>query len=308
VQCSQCDRPAIIDQPYRGEHLCDRHFDRSVVERARREFHRQMPRFPGGTLAVALSGGKDSSAALLLTEAYFRRRPNVRIVAITVDEGIRGYRSGTLKAAQELTHRLSVEHRVVRAETELGTTTDRSARELPGTVPCSFCGVWRRTLLNRAARDLGADALVLGFNLDDLAQTILMNLVRGDLARLPRMAPHRIRQRGLVPRIVPLARVPEREVYLFARERGLPFDHGECPYADRASRNLFRETVFRLEEALPGTRQSLLRTQEQLVDRLLADHGAGAPVRCRACGEPSSEELCRSCSYRSLVKSFPETA
>lgn len=306
MECSHCERPAVIDQPYRGERLCGLHFDRSVVERARQEFHRQLPRFAGGTIAVALSGGKDSSAALLLTDAYFRRRPNVRLVAITVDEGIEGYRAGTLQAAEALTGQLSWEHRIVRAETELGTTTDRSARELPGTVPCSFCGVWRRTLLNQAAREVGADALVLGFNLDDLAQTILMNLVRGDLARLPRMAPHRIRQKGLVPRIVPLARVPEREVYLFARERQIPFDHGECPYAERASRNLFRETVFRLEEALPGTRQSLLRTQEELVDRLIADHGSGAPGRCRICGEPASEEICRSCSYLAQLRSTTE--
>jgi uncharacterized protein (TIGR00269 family) len=261
-----------------------------------------MPRFSGGTVAVALSGGKDSAVALSLAQEYFRRRPTVRIVALSVDEGVEGYRSATLRAAESLTERLGVAHRVVRAQEELGTTTDRAARQLPGTIPCSFCGVWRRQLLNRAARDAGADALVLGFNLDDLAQTVLMNLVRGDLDRLVRMAPHRSPQPGLVPRVAPLALVPEREVYLYARLHGLPFDHGECPHAGRASRNLFREVVWQLEEALPGTRQSLLRTHDRLVERWLRDEPSGAPLRCRSCGEPSASDLCRACEYLQVVR------
>jgi uncharacterized protein (TIGR00269 family) len=301
VHCSRCAAPAIVDQPYRGLHLCRGHFLASVEERARSEFHRQIPGFSGRTVAVAVSGGKDSASALWLAHRYFARRPTVRLLAISVDEGIEGYRSRGLAAAAQLAERLGVEHRVIRAAAEIGTTTDRASVELPGTVPCSFCGVWRRQLLNRTARDARADALVLGFNLDDLAQTILMNLVHGELDRLVRMAPHRIRQEGLVPRIAPLATVPEREVYLYARLRELPFDHGECPHAGRAARNLFREIVWQLEEAQPGARQALLRTRERLVATFLENDAGGAPSRCRACGEPAAGELCRSCEYLRLT-------
>jgi len=296
VRCSSCSAPAVIDQPYRGAHACARHLAASVEERYRRAMHRQLPRFRGGTVAVALSGGKDSSVALRLAHRYFDRRPTVRLVAVTVDEGIAGYRPGTVEAARTLAGSLQVEHRVVRVQDAVGTTIDREAtdRDAP---PCSYCGVWRRQLLNRAAREEGADVLVLGFNLDDLAQTVLMNLVRGDLDRLARMAPHRVRQPGLIPRVAPLADVPEREVYLYARLAGLPFDHAECPYAGRALRNRFREVVWDLEEAQPGTRQSLLTTHARLVDLLLREEGSGAPARCRACGEPSSGELCRACEF-----------
>lgn len=302
MRCSSCDTPAVIDQPYAGSHACERHLVAGVEGRVRREIHRQLPRFSGGTVAVALSGGKDSAAALVLSHRYFRRRPSVRVIAISVDEGIAGYRTATLAAARTLTERLGVEHRVVRAEQEIGTTTDRAAARLPETVPCSFCGVWRRRLLNRAARDAAADVLVLGFNLDDLAQTILMNLVHGDIERLTRMAPHRGRQPGLVPRIAPLAGIPEREVYLYARLTGLPFDHGECPHAGRAQRNLFREALWRLEEATPGTRQALRRTQERLTDRLRASApAAGSPERCLSCGEPSSGPRCRACEFLEML-------
>jgi uncharacterized protein (TIGR00269 family) len=308
VRCSACPQPAVVDTPYRGGHLCADHLRASVAERFRREMHRQLPGFGRGTVAVALSGGKDSSVALALSQRYFARRPTVKVVAVSVDEGIDGYRPATLAAADRLARTLGVEHRVVRADRELGTGTDALARELPGTPPCSFCGVWRRQLLNRAARDAGADVLVLGFNLDDLAQTVLMNLVRGDLDRLVRMTPHRRRQPGLVPRIAPLATVPEREVYLYARLQNLPFDHGECPHAGRAQRNLFREIVWRLEEAQPGTRQALLRTHEQLVAGWLARGDGGAPRRCLACGEASSGELCRACEFLRLARAPAEAA
>jgi uncharacterized protein (TIGR00269 family) len=302
VRCSACARPAIVDQPYRGGHVCDDHLRASVEERFRREMHRQLPGLGGGTVAVALSGGKDSSVALALTHAYFARRPTVSVVAVSVDEGIAGYRGPTLQAAGRLCRSLGVEHVVARAERELGTTTDELTGRHPGTPPCSYCGVWRRQLLNRAARDVGAEALVLGFNLDDLAQTVLMNLVHGDLDRLVRMAPHRRRRPGLVPRVAPLATVPEREVYLYARTRELPFDHGECPHAGRAQRNLFRRVVWELEEAQPGTRQALLGTHQQLVERWLANGDLGAPQRCRGCGEPSTGELCRACAFLRLAR------
>jgi uncharacterized protein (TIGR00269 family) len=302
VRCDHCDQEAVIDQPYQRAHLCESHFLESVVERTRRELHRQAPGFGGGTIAVALSGGKDSAVSLALTQRYFGRRPNVEIVAISVDEGISGYRPATLEKARELTEQLGVAHQVVRFSNEYGTTTEQSLRTLPATIPCAYCGVWRRQLLNRAARDISANLLVLGFNLDDLAQTVLMNLARSDLDRLGRMAPHRTRQPGLIPRIAPLAQIPEREVFLYAHLTGLPFDHGECPHAHAAARNVYRDVVWQLEEAIPGTRQALLRTQERLAPLLIGPAGPGAVARCRECGEPASGTLCRACEFLSTAR------
>src|ERR1700686_2931040 len=176
MHCSRCPETAVIAQPYADAHLCQLHLSDSVGERFRREMHRQMPRFAGGTVAVAVSGGKDSAVALKLVHRYFARRRSVKLLAITVDEGIAGYRAQTIPRAEELARSLGVEHRIVRAREAIGTTTDETALRLVGTAPCSYCGVWRRQMLNRAAPDAGAAVLGLGFNLDDLAQTALMNL------------------------------------------------------------------------------------------------------------------------------------
>ena len=128
-----------------------------------------------------------------------------------------------------------------------------------------------------------------------------MNFARADIPRLGRMAPHARRQVGLVPRLAPLAEVPEREVFLYARATGLPFDHAECPHAGLASRNVFREVVWRLEEAIPGTRQALLRSRES--DRPAPPGGdrRAAPARCAECGEPSTGLRCRACEYPRAV-------
>ena len=306
MRCAECEATAVIDQPYRGAHLCGAHFDRSIEQRFDRTLRRQLSRRDLRIVAVALSGGKDSATALALTHRHFADRARAHVVAISVDEGISGYRPPTLAAAASLTRRLGVEHRIVRAAERLGATTDAAARELPDTPACSFCGVWRRRLLNDAATELGADALVLGFNLDDLAQTVLMNLVRGDLAQVARMAPHAGGHDGLVPRLAPLAEVPEREVYLYARRRELPFDHGECPHAGRAARNRFREIVWELEASAPGTRQALLRARDRIAG--LLPEPATAAGRCRACGGPAVGAVCRSCTFLDRLPLSAEVA
>ncbi len=305
VACSEagCRERAVVDQPYAGAHPCVAHFKASVVERARRELHRQAPRLKGGTLAVGVSGGKDSGVALTLVHRLLGQRRGIRLVAVTVDEGIEGYRSETLVEARRLCESLGVEHVVRRFEEEVGSTTDEAARRLPGEIPCSFCGVWRRKVLNRAASDLGAVRLAMGFNLDDLAQTVLMNLARGEPGRLGQMSPHLEPQEGLVPRIAPLAMIPEREVYLYARLEGIPFDHAVCPHASRAGRNVFREVLWQLEEAVPGTRHALLRTREKLIPLLQEEGAIGSARPCAVCGEPSSNGTCRACAYRQALAS-----
>lgn len=299
MDCSHlgCSSPAIIDLPYAGSHLCTVHFSRSVEERVRRELHRQAPRLRGGTLAIALSGGKDSAVMLTLLARLLGKRRDVRLVALTIDEGIEGYRSETIARAAELTTRLGVPHVVRTFREEIGTTTDLAAAKLPEIAPCSSCGVWRRHTLNRAARELQAVRLAVGFNLDDLAQTVLMNLARGEPHRLTQMAPHANVGTDLVPRIAPLAAIPEREVYVYARIHGIPFDHATCPYASRAVRNVFRETLWQLEEAIPGTRHALLRTRERLLEALAEVPPANPVGKCLTCGEPASHALCRSCTY-----------
>lgn len=289
---------------YSGEHLCPEHFSRSVEKRVKRELRKQGP-FPSGSrIAVALSGGKDSVVTLRLLHETFRDT-RVEVVAVSIDEGIAGYRPPALEVARRHCDELGVEHVVLSYEETAGVTMDRVVTNpLRTLAPCAYCGVLRRRNLNEAARRARATHLATGHNLDDYAQSILMNHLRGDVERLARMGPHRPGrvQPGLVPRVLPLRLIPEKEVALYAILRGFEFHDGECPYSVEATRGRYRDLLLDLEEREPGTRHALVAGYDRLAPLLKSEAILGA---CAECGEPTSGERCRACA---LVATLGDTA
>jgi uncharacterized protein (TIGR00269 family) len=270
----------------------------SVELRVRRELRAQARLVPGTRLAVAVSGGKDSLTALSILAGVARRVPRVELLAITVDEGIGGYRPASVQAAADVCKQLGVEHQVARMDREALITVDDVARATPERAPCSFCGVLRRRTANARARAWGATYLATGHNLDDVAQSILMSFARGDLAKLAQLAPHDERREGLVPRILPLRLVPEKEVFLYALLTGLPVSDAQCPHMGRALRGQFKEILLALEDATPGTRHAIVRMHDRLRPALkeAARAEGHAPVGvCPRCGEPSVEGVCQAC-------------
>ena len=293
--CS-CGKPSVYLARYSGERLCDAHFRESVERRVRRELRKQGPLRKDARVAIALSGGKDSVVTLRLLHETFRDNPRISLVAVSVDEGIEGYRPPSLDVARRHCEELGVEHVVLSYRETAGVTMDLVVRDARRQrAPCAYCGVMRRRNLNEAARRVGATHLATGHNLDDTAQSILMNHLRGDVERLARMGPHRADrvQPGLVPRLLPLRLVPEKEVALYAILRGWAFHDGECPYASDATRGRYRDLLLDLEEKEPGTRHALVAGHDKLA-RLLR---SAAELRaCRECGEPTSSETCRACA------------
>lgn len=266
-----------------------------VERRVREEFRRQIDLRPGVRIAIGLSGGKDSSTAAVLLHDLVSSRRDVELVAITVDEGIASYRPGGIDAARRLCRTMGIEHRVIAYRDTVGIEMDRVVTLDAAAIPCSYCGPFRRQALNRAARDVGADYLAVGLNLDDTAQSVLMNVARADVDRLARLGPHETVQPGLVPRLCPLRTIPEKEVYLYAMLRGISFHEATCPYAERAQRGRFGAIVAQLEEATPGTRHAILSTYDQLRPLMQANLGTGEPTPCEKCGQPASDAVCHAC-------------
>ena len=305
--CDRCQQPAVLHQPWSGLHLCRSHLVQSVRRRVGKELRRQLtlPR-EGGTLLVAMSGGKDS--AVLLHELYHLLGPrrNLQIAAVLVDEGIEGYRPPSQLCAQELCDRLGVELHIARMVDDLGRPMDKAVSEADavGTRlgPCSFCGVFRRRGIERVAQEVGAFAVALGHNLDDTAQTVLMNFQKGDIDRMLRMAPHTNRiVDGLIPRILPLRMVTELEALLVAREHDLPMYHDDCPYAERGLRKQMRDVVAALEAATPGTRHGLLASADTIREQFPVSGGGVSAQSCTECGAPTSGSSCMPCTMRRIL-------
>jgi uncharacterized protein (TIGR00269 family) len=292
MKCSICDNQAIVSQRYSNAHLCERHFVEGFERKVEDTISRGNMVEEGDKIAVAVSGGKDSTALLLVLKKVLAER-DVEMVAVTVDEGIAGYRDDTVEAARSICERLGVEQRVISFQEEFGFKLDEIV-EGKNVAPCTFCGVFRKSALNRAAKRLGATRVATGHNLDDEAQSVMMNYLKGDIERLLRFRPRR-EQPGLVPRMKPLREIPEKETALYCIVKGAYTESRECPYAQLSLRADVRDMMNNLERLFPGMRQSTLQGFEKIAE-MAKDKWTGIDLgKCRKCGEPCVRDLCKAC-------------
>ncbi|WP_101295751.1 tRNA 2-thiolation protein NcsA [Halegenticoccus soli] len=326
MECDKCDRDAVMHAAYAGTHLCEEHFCVSVEKRVRRRIREDgllssdaTPEEPE-TWVVGLSGGKDSVVLTHILEETFGRDPRVELVALSIHEGIEGYRDESLDACVELAESLGIRHEVVAYEDDLGVRMDDVAEKDPmNMAPCAYCGVFRRDLLESYAAAFGADKLLTGHNLDDEAQTALMNFLEGDVKQVAKHFDaslggfdEREEQSDFVPRAKPLRDVPEKEVALYAHLRDLPAHVAECPHASEAYRGEIQRLLLKLEENHPGTRHSIMAGYEELAELAArryrnggedgADDGDAALGECERCGSKTARDVCRKCRLIEAVE------
>lgn len=312
MECTKCDGEAVMHAAYSGAHLCASHFLESVESRVRRRIREDellpddaTPEDPE-TWLIGLSGGKDSVVLTTILAETFERDPRVELVALTIHEGIDGYRDESVNAANELLADLEVRHELVTFSDEFGVRMDEVVEKDPENMAaCAYCGVFRRDVLERYAKDNDADLLLTGHNLDDEAQTALMNFLEGDVAQIAKHYDASLAPRGerhdagtFVPRAKPLRDVPEKEVALYAHLRDIPAHIAECPHNEEAYRGEIQSLLLGLEEDHPGTRHSIVSGYEELAamaaEYYKGDGGADLG-ECRECGATTTRDVCRSC-------------
>ncbi|MHA1244768.1 MAG: TIGR00269 family protein, partial [Candidatus Heimdallarchaeota archaeon] len=175
---------------------------------------------------------------------------------------------------------------------------------------CSYCGVFRRKALNLAARKLDGDKVATGHNLNDVSQTILMNLLRGDSAKLLRgdLEPVKIHEL-FVPRVKPLQMIAERDIVLYNVFNDITYHTTECPYAVEAMRLDVRNFLIDIEEKYPGTINSIRNSMEKINQKFKNDsvkigetkESEEAMNLCKKCNEPSSSALCKGCQMLEIL-------
>ncbi len=253
-------------------------------------------------IAVAVSGGKDSISLLQIMAKIERTHPKAKLVGVTVDEGIKGYRDEALKIASEECAKLEVPHHLVSFKQLFGSTLDELIAQKQETgdeelTPCTYCGVLRRRALNVAAREIGANKIATAHTLDDEAQTILMNIFRGDLLRLAKEKPvtDEVHPK-LVQKIKPFCEIPENESALYAYVKTTGFQASPCPYASTALRNDFRAILNQLEQKHAGTKFAVFNSLNRLRPYLQTAANNSRFDECPECGEPTSTGLCKVCA------------
>jgi cytoplasmic tRNA 2-thiolation protein 1 len=305
VKCGFCGRrEAVFVRAYSGEKLCKPCFCKSIENRVRVTIaDYDMFKFDD-TILVAVSGGKDSVGLLHILAKIEKKFPKVSLHAVSIDEGIRGYRSEALRIAAENCKNLSVAHSIFSFEDFFGLTLDgivdkaKKMRVNASLTPCAYCGVLRRRALGLAAERLGADVMALGHNLDDVVQTFLLNVVHGDVRHLARFNVVNANGGGrFVRRVRPLCLVPEKETAFYAYAKGVKFQTIPCPYAGEALRNDVRFWLNRLEQGHAGSLFTVFRSFEKIGKSM--ELRAKAFRACRRCGElcAEGEDVCMACRF-----------
>lgn len=300
--CSKCHRPAVAFIRYNGTHLCSDHFSLYVEKRVKKTIKKQGKTPRHSRIGVAVSGGKDSLVALLLLRKIFFKRPDVEVNAISVDEGITGYRNKSLEKVKEACMQWDIPYYESSFEEDIGWSMDAIQRVNESPLgACSFCGVFRRHCLNTIAKKIGVDKLATGHNLDDMAQSVLMNFVNADIKKLARLGPHRYIQPGLVPRMMPLRWIPEKENAIYALLHDIDFYESKCPYSVHALRGTFKDVLYKLESKTPGTRHSILHSYDAIRESLRDLFPPVELKSCENCDEPTTQNYCQTCQLKEKV-------
>jgi uncharacterized protein (TIGR00269 family) len=311
--CSRCGKkPSYYTRRYSGESLCASCFQDSTVEKVRRTISKYGMLRHGERVGVAVSGGKDSLSLLkVLHELNGRGSSGGKygLVALTVDEGVKGYRDEAIEHARGLCDELGVELVLVSYSDLFGFSLDQALdwkddRELTS---CSMCGVFRRRAIDEAAVKAKVDVVATAHNLDDYVQTFMMNLLHGDVERLAWLDPSTYDADFPVRRVKPLTEVYEEEVALYAYLSKIPFQSASCPYMHEGLRSEVRDYLNELEAKHPGMKNVLLASALDVTSKLSRDarsgdeSGAKATVPCAKCGKPSSKGVCGVCRMTEIV-------
>ena len=196
------------------------------------------------SIAVALSGGKDSLTLLFMLKAIAGRGfPDFRITAIHVDGEFScgaGIQTSYLKSiCKELNVDFITCHSMQKRET----------------LECYSCSRERRKLIFEAAKQAGASTIAFGHHRDDSIQTLLMNLFhKGEFAgNLPKLPMH---EYGITI-IRPLIYIAEQEIQEFARLYGFARISCQCPVGQNSIRKQTEHWISQLEKTFPNIRNNL---------------------------------------------------
>src|SRR3989344_263598 len=185
MSCKNCANNPVINLPNSNIYQCKKCFSKYFEKKVRKTIRIHKLIDKNDVIGIACSGGKDSMSTLSILNKILKPK-NQKLIALSIDEGIEGYRN--LDFLKRFCKNNKIELHVFSYKKEFGNTLDKMLK-LTNEKPCTICGVFRRYLLNTKAKKLGITKLATGHNLDDEAQTILMNQFRRNISASARLGP-----------------------------------------------------------------------------------------------------------------------
>ena len=318
MQCDKCPQPAAYTRQYSGQALCVSCFKTSIAKKVAKTMSKYDMVKHGERVAVAVSGGKDSLALLQIMHEMSQRH-NFEISVITIDEGIPGYRDEALGIVSRVCGMMGLQHKVyaysdlfdvtldealqIRSQQQMSPSQKAKTQKLSS---CSICGTLRRRAIDIAAKDVGADVIATGHNLDDMLQTFLINMLSGDTDKIAWMSPGGAKRSGNYNnddagdddnnsngngsgdgprRIKPFCEIYESEIVYYAFASNLPFQEEPCPHMNEGIRTDIREFFNSLESERSGIKNSMYASVVRMIQ--MAHDAAITPSTTTIANNPS---------------------
>ncbi|UKJ90670.1 hypothetical protein MACJ_001604 [Theileria orientalis] len=329
VLCTNCNsRNAVVRRSFTGHFNCKHCFIESFENNVYEYITSNNLISEGDRVCIGVSGGKDSS---VLTHVLFtiknRYNLNWNLYLLAIDEGIKGYRDDSLLIVDHLYDKYKIELKVLNFRDTYGLTMDQVVELIGKKNNCTICGSFRRQILEIGARLFEANVLCTGHNADDMAETVLLNLFRGDLYKLTTsindgntdtdLAVNKINDKGAglptfkadregirngpevtvsgtkLKRIKPLKYTFEKEIVMYARFLSLKYFSTECIYSPEAYRGHMRSFIKNLEVINPKIILNIIHSGDQFFSDYTPVDNSGNT--CIKCGIGNVKNICKPC-------------
>ncbi|MAG78212.1 TIGR00269 family protein [archaeon] len=287
MPCKKCSKKAICSD------FCRSHFVNYIENKVRKTIRKYKLFTKKDKIAVAVSGGKDSTVLL-----FILHKLGYNVTGITVDAKIGNYTKVNLENLREVCNKHEISLKEINFRDEFGYSLCyiRDVLKSKGYSysSCTICGVLRRYLLNKYSKDF--DLIATGHNLDDEAQAFLMNIFRNDVTVAKRQGP--ISGVGktdkFIRRVKPLFTVKEKEVETYSKLHKFPVNYNECPCCIGAYRKNFKKILDEFEKNHPDVKYNVINffMNSLYTENKQSKVNIGT---CKNCGEPSSNDKCKVC-------------
>ncbi len=294
MKCQVCGEKAVISTS--NGTFCSKHFIENFEKIALNTIKEYNLISNDDIIAVANSGGKDSLSLLYFLSKYYDKN---KIISITIDEGIPGYRDKTIENVKFYAEKWGIKYYIFSYKEYFGKQLSEIVKTIK-VIPCEICGTFRRYLLNHAAKEIGATKLATAHNLDDEVESILMNFIQNNLEQLARLGPKSglIYDEMFIPRIKPFIFIHEKETMLYALLNGINALHTPCPYTRFGIRHIISEKIKEIEDQYPGAKANVMRNFLNFKEKIKVNKSI---KHCKICGYPSSSDICEACMFKQMI-------
>lgn len=239
-------------------------------------------------IIVACSGGKDSCTLLFLLKKF-----GFNLEALHINLGIGSWSEKNQRNAEKICDEMGVKLNTVYMKDFVGKNISEISEN-----KCRVCSINKRWLLNKKARELGGKKLAMGHNLDDEAESILMNVFRGNIIMGLGTGPKIgiLQDKKFVQRIRPLYFCKNTETKKYAEEKGFAFSSEICPCSPDVFRRQIRNWLKKLEVKNSEIKENIVKWFLERLPELRKKYSSKTELKyCSRCGEPSRNEICKRC-------------